>query len=331
MRVPKPIRFNYILALCLQGKPNFVSMCHKNWKPNMRRLQAPKTKPSTSTVSQFCAPGHAQFYVHVSQNIESQICSGLGILTHPPTVHTQFGPTRGHHTHFHATLWKTFILLFDCCWHIFKNVVGVLLRMHKMSELGNLGTKLQSSKLFFHIFFICLLTTTAKKKKNQRKSISQVVRSTSYLWRCPCLCSVRKTRSTVIIGTKDLTPTLPQQSQMKEGFTKGHGSTSQWLLTEHQMKFTLTIYHVICFIQCYECCTVSATLQSPVWFCLIVRLQKRLHVAYLLSSLTSEALYITLRHFSSIQIFTKLFSAKHNKHLGNILPLFWELILGLLL
>ena len=48
----------------------------------------------------FVPPGHAQFYVHVSQKIGSQICSGLGILIHPPihSPHPVWSNQRASHS-----------------------------------------------------------------------------------------------------------------------------------------------------------------------------------------------------------------------------------------
>ena len=143
-------------------------------------------------------------------------------------------------SHFGKLSFWTFTLEF--CWHIFKNVVGV----HSSAEdMWNEWTSMSDDKVTVReIDFSCIFSGTC---------ISQVGRSTSYLWAMPVL-SVRKTRPTVIIGTKDLTPTLHQQSIRWKIFSKGHGPTSQWLLTEHQMKITITTHRLYASTsQCLWC------------------------------------------------------------------------------
>ena len=170
MRVPKPIHFHHF-PLCASRACLILFPCvTKIGSPICNAFGFLKPTDTLLPFPSFVPPGHAQFYVHVSQKIGSQICSGLGILTHP-TIHTHYFPVwynrRTSHSfschtseNFHSELSPLNAVGISLK---MSSVSTVLLRICEMNEQVCLMTKLQSETLIFHVFSICLLTTSAKK------------------------------------------------------------------------------------------------------------------------------------------------------------------------
>ena len=185
--------------VCLQGLLNFVYMCHKNWKPNMQRFRVPKTYRYTPTFSQFCASRSCSILCSCvtknwKPNMQWPRYPNPPNHPHPlfPSLVQPQDITLIFMSHFGKLSFWTFTL--ECCWHIFKNVVGV----HSSAEdMWNEWTSMSDDKVTIRdIDFSCIFHLSVdnfgKEIENQWEEVSAKLGNQLVICgRCPCSPCVR--------------------------------------------------------------------------------------------------------------------------------------------